>query len=314
MYKHLTIDQQAFFREASLESAKSNEYLTAGKVLIAETGLFYDVVNANTTGCIPLNNGKFLKHIENITVNGNVLKGAVVVNANQIPQDSSNRFVTDTEKETWNNKANKLIQVIAGNGLTGGGDLTVNRTLNVVANNDSITVTADGIQLNPINDLVNTSTTRALTAAQGKVLEDKKVNRSGDTFTGIVKSNSDVRTTGKVSVDLKTGSVNDTPVVSLAIGAVNTGINAIASNELETKISGTQIQKINGTSVINYKPTYLQDTLNVTGAVALNSTLAVTGKTEVTGEIKTNSTITFGGNKGKIEYNPTSETIEFKFL
>ena len=63
-------------------------------------------------------------------------------------------------------------QIISGNGLTGGGDLSANRTLNVASANDGITVNADNIQLNTIDNVTTTSTTKPLSANQGKVLND----------------------------------------------------------------------------------------------------------------------------------------------
>ncbi len=69
-------------------------------------------------------------------------------------------------------KADRIIQISAGTGLTGGGDLSANRTINVVSANDGITVNADNIQLNIVNALNSTSTTRALSAAQGKKVWD----------------------------------------------------------------------------------------------------------------------------------------------
>lgn len=53
------------------------------------------------------------------------------VAATKVTQDSSNRFVTDTEKSTWNGKQNALvsgtnIKTVNGNTLLGSGDLVVN--------------------------------------------------------------------------------------------------------------------------------------------------------------------------------------------
>lgn len=305
MYKQNILDQQAFARESTIASAVSNPYLINGKVLIAETGLFYNIVNTTQTGAIALDNGKFLVHQKNITINGNILKGNVVVNANQIPQDSSNRFITDAERTAWNNKSNKTVQIIAGNGLTGGGTLEANRTLNVVSSNDGITVNADNIHLNLINTTDNTSTTRALSAAQGKALEDKKVNRSGDTLTGILNSNSDIRTSAKIGIGMAT---NITPVLHLTIGDSDTGFKWISDGVMEGVGNGITNYRWNATDFYMYKK------LTVTGATALNSTLNVSGDTTVVGEIKTNKAITIGNNKAKIEYNADTECIEFKFL
>ena len=46
-------------------------------------------------------------------------------------------------------KASKTTQIIAGLGLTGGGDLTASRTINIVSNNDGIVVGSDSIELKP---------------------------------------------------------------------------------------------------------------------------------------------------------------------
>ena len=84
-------------------------------------------------------------------------------------------------------KALKTITVTAGNGLTGGGTLAANMTINVVSANDGIKVNADNIQLQTVNNLTSTSTTKPLSAAQGKTIWDflndlfEKVNIGTDT-------------------------------------------------------------------------------------------------------------------------------------
>ena len=62
--------------------------------------------------------------------------------------------------------------VTAGSGLTGGGALSADITLNIVSANAGITVNADNIQLNTINVLTSTDTVKPLSAAQGKVIWD----------------------------------------------------------------------------------------------------------------------------------------------
>lgn len=63
--------------------------------------------------------------------------------------------------------------ITAGNGLTGGGNLTEDRTININPADDSLTVTADNIKVNTNNTLTSTSTTQPLSANQGKVLNEK---------------------------------------------------------------------------------------------------------------------------------------------
>lgn len=81
-------------------------------------------------------------------------------------------------------KASKTRQIIAGLGLTGGGDLTTDRTLNIASANDGIIANADNIQLDTQNVLTSTSTTKPLSANMGKVLQDTKLDLTGGTLTG----------------------------------------------------------------------------------------------------------------------------------
>ena len=89
-------------------------------------------------------------------------------------QVSTKKYVDDN-KATIQSK-----QVIAGTGLTGGGDLSTDRTLSVVSANDGITVNADNIQLNTIDNVTTPSITKPLSANQGKVLNDNLVQLGAD--------------------------------------------------------------------------------------------------------------------------------------
>lgn len=104
------------------------------------------------------------------------------------------------------NKVAKTVIITAGNGLTGGGDLSTNRSLALgtpsqITATSSNSVTAEShshaidkasttvagiVQLN--DSLTSTSNTQALTANQGKILQDTKANKAGETFTGRVKA------------------------------------------------------------------------------------------------------------------------------
>lgn len=75
-------------------------------------------------------------------------------------------------------KADKTTQVIAGDGLTGGGDLSSNKTISIVSSTDGITVNADNIALETVDTLISTSSTKPLSANQGKQLQDTKQNIS----------------------------------------------------------------------------------------------------------------------------------------
>ena len=93
------------------------------------------------------------------TGSGNVLTAAAV----------SGHTITFTKGITAALASRK---VNAGNGLTGGGTLTADITLNVASANAGITVNADNIQLNTVNALTSTDTVKPLSAAQGKKIWD----------------------------------------------------------------------------------------------------------------------------------------------
>ena len=73
-----------------------------------------------------------------------------------------------------NDVALKNITITAGNGLQGGGDLSANRTINIVSADDGIIVNADNIKLNIVDDAITDSSTRPGSAKQIKLLNDNK--------------------------------------------------------------------------------------------------------------------------------------------
>ena len=79
----------------------------------------------------------------------------------------------DYLEEVLRNYTPNTRQMTAGKGLTGGGNFTSDKTFNIVSANDGIIVNEDNIQLNPVDDLSNSSTTRALAANQGLILDNK---------------------------------------------------------------------------------------------------------------------------------------------
>lgn len=120
---------------------------------------------------------------ETRTINGHTLDADVVITKSDIglgnvenvaPADMPVSTATAT---ALSGKADTTRNIVAGSGLVGGGNLTADRTINIVSATDGITVNADNIQLNTNNTLTSTSTTQALSAAQGKVLNDKNIEQ-----------------------------------------------------------------------------------------------------------------------------------------
>lgn len=173
-----------------------------------------------------LNDGKFRSSINGIE-NG---RTSQVSGVNSI----LNEIVGNTNylKNEVDKKTNSSISITAGNGLDGGGDLSANRTINVVSKNDGIIINPNDIQLNTYDGVDNTSATRPASAgavkkAYDKSVEaensignkldkggyqgtaqdlknaiDKKVSKNGDTMTGTLTINID-ESNGNNSVILK---------------------------------------------------------------------------------------------------------------
>lgn len=117
---------------------------------------------------------------DSIDVGANGIKVNVVDN---LLSDSTTQPVSAKQakalKTEVDGKVAKTTQVIAGNGLTGGGALNGNVTINVVSTNDAITVGADGITVATVDDLTTDSATKPASARQVKVLNETKL---GDGF------------------------------------------------------------------------------------------------------------------------------------
>ena len=119
---------------------------------------------------------------EDRTINVVNTDDSIVVSADGIKVDTQDTLTSDSVskplsanqgKTLQDNKAEKTRNIVAGDGLSGGGDLTADRTININPADDSLTVTADNIKVNTNNTLTSTSTTHPLSANQGKVLNEK---------------------------------------------------------------------------------------------------------------------------------------------
>lgn len=89
--------------------------------------------------------------------------------ASMITQDSTHRFVTDTEKADWNSKLGAE-NILAGDNVT------------VTSSDGNVTISAagggSGSGVTVVDSLTSTSTTNALSANQGKVLNDTKADKA----------------------------------------------------------------------------------------------------------------------------------------
>jgi len=135
--------------------------------------------------------------------------GVKVNTVNTLTSTSTTQPLSAAQGKALNDgKVPNARTVTAGNGLTGGGALSANVTLNVASANDGITVNTDSIQLNTVDSLTDTSTTKPLSAAKGKNLNDRIIPfENAFTFEGTgteadpykVKVNYSIYSVGEVS-------------------------------------------------------------------------------------------------------------------
>lgn len=98
-------------------------------------------------------------------------KSEIKTKLSELTEDSTHRTVTDTEKSTWNNKVDK----IAGKGLsTNDYDNTAKSKVDAIPTNPKYTDTVTSV----VNNLTTADATKALSANQGKVLQDNKADKS----------------------------------------------------------------------------------------------------------------------------------------
>ena len=118
-----------------------------------------------------------VKQGEYIIASFNNTDGFVSTNT-PIPRSSatnSNSEITVATSKAVNDVRENIIgkQIIAGNGLTGGGSLSGNITLNIASANDGIVVNADNIELSTVDALTSKSATKPLSANQGNILDTR---------------------------------------------------------------------------------------------------------------------------------------------
>ena len=110
-----------------------------------------------------------------------IVDGIKTFNNSPIVPDPTTSFQAANKKYTDDGlslKVDKSTEINSGNGLTGGGNLLNNITLNIESANDGILINSDNIELQTVNNLYSESTTKPLSSLQGKILSDTKVDKS----------------------------------------------------------------------------------------------------------------------------------------
>ena len=184
-----------------------------------------------------------------------------------------NKPISTDQQAALNNKADKITTITAGAGLIGGGDLSSNKTINIASANDGIIVNSDNIQLSTIDNLTTTSTTKPLSANQGKLLSDK----IGQVETDLnIKNAEQYASIKSIEQLLSQSNMNQTAQVSSS-GRESISLPKTASNGgMDVKLEGLTAQNLvangdfrNGTTgwiISSSDATVSNNTLSCTGS------------------------------------------------
>ena len=96
-----------------------------------------------------------------------IINGIKTFNNSPIVPNPTTSFQAVNKKYTddaFSLKVDKTIEIISGDGLTGGGNLSNDITLNIESVNDGILINSDSIELQTINNLDSESTTKPLSS------------------------------------------------------------------------------------------------------------------------------------------------------
>lgn len=181
-------------------------------------------------------------------------------------------------------------QVIAGNGLDGGGALSGDITLNIVCADDSITVSENDIKLNIADDLTTDSSTRAGSARQLKVLDESKLGKT--------EKAQSATTADSCTGNSATATKLETPRVIKVTGAVTGQANFDGSEEanIETTLSNLEGNKV--TALTGYTKATKKEAIAST-----DSLLVALGKLEKGLEgLSPASTMSIQGNPSSFYY------------
>ena len=129
-------------------------------------------------------------------------------------------------------------QVIAGNGLVGGGALSGDITLNIVCADDSITVSENDIKLNIVDDLTTDSATRAGSARQLKVLDESKLGKTEKAQSATIADSC----TGNSATATKLETPRAIKVTGAVIGQAN--FDGSAEANITTTLSNLEGNKV----------------------------------------------------------------------
>ncbi len=188
--------------------------------------------------------------IENVS---NVAGSSVSDALNQLDSDlSSVETTVSGHTTTLGTKADKATTITAGAGLTGGGDFSANRTINIAAADGSITVNADSIAVGVISDAQHgtraggtlhaaaTTSVAGFMSAADKSKLDGLPSSAPPTSRTVIGGNGLIGG-GSLSSDVTINVFNSDGSLTVGADDVSVTFSNADPNDLGTRASGTAI-------------------------------------------------------------------------
>lgn len=221
--------------------------------------------------------------------NGAVTNAKITaVDATKVTEDATHRFVTDTEKSTWNGKQDALvsgtnIKSIEGQSLLGSGNIDLSKSDVGLSNVDD---TSD------LNKPISTATQTALNAKQDTLVSATNIK----TING-----SSILGSGNLTI-------NNSPSLGIVTGANVTGVTAMTKSATITLTSNT----ISATSILEIEARAIRVAVT-TGTIAfqfyINTSDTLTGATLLGVGLTMTNSQWFSQIRRSLFINPSTNTL-----
>jgi len=243
--------------------------------VLGGSGIVSSSAQIDSLGFLKVGGDGVISGSSQVSFSSIVDKPTLISGSSQVDHDSTTNFVANKHID------HSTVSVTAGAGLTGGGDITISRTLNVVSANDAILVNANDIQF------VNTSVT----------LRDgikTKLNLDG------VLSGSTQVQAGSISGDIALGAQTSGNYVASLVAGTNITLSNNSGEGATPTIGLTNNSiTISGTSVSLGG--------SITDAVLFGGTNLISGSTQILSEVSIDEDAMTSNSATKL---PTQQSVK----
>jgi len=243
---------------------------------------------------------------------------SVVSSSAQVDHDQTTNFVGNEHID------HTTVTLTAGNGLTGGGDITTSRTFNVASANNGIVVNADNIELDTASTTFTTGVksklnTDGVVSSSIQIDHDQTTNFSADEhFTQANITTVGTVTVGSVTAILPSGTVSSSAFSSPSQGTVRATVNGVQTDVDTGLQTGDSPQFTNltltGNATINGDLTVLGDAVQIqVSELFIEDKLVVIASGSANSAAADGAGIYISGADASITWDHTNQQFDFNF-